>query len=98
MAKITNLKQAINKTLPLLDSDEYQNYKDVFQICLKLIAQARILELYERGEDKDTIANGTGLREKTIRFWLNADQRPTLRNFMRLEDYYKKVKRRRSYN
>ena len=92
MAKVTNLKQAIEETVRLLQSEKYQTYKEVVTICRKQIAQARILELFDLSETKDTIADGTGQDEKTIRFWLNGDQEPTLSNLIQLEEYHKKVK------
>ena len=95
MPKVINLKEAVEETTRLLVLEKYQTYKHVVTICRKQIAQARILELEQYyGETKDTIASGTGLGEKTIRFWRNGDQDLTLDNLIRLEKYYRMIKRR----
>ena len=94
MSKILSLRQSIDETVRLLQLEKYQNYRDVCRICMKQIAQARILELIDLGEDKDTIAAGTGLDEKTIRFQRDGDQAPKSEHLGLLEDYLRRVKRR----
>jgi hypothetical protein len=56
--------------------------------------QACVFKLFELGENKDTIAAGTCLDEKTVRFHRDGDQ-ASLKSLALYKDYIKKVRRRR---
>ena len=93
MSKPKTIKEAVNKTLAVLADEEYTSADDVYTICRKLIAQVTILELYRMGYTRYDIAQEVGVKEKTIRFWLNADQCPNLEHAVALETLYQKAKR-----
>jgi hypothetical protein len=93
MPKVTNLKQSIGETIRLLGLPENCNYREMVKICLKQIAQARILELINLSKNTHTIARYTGLSEKTIRFLRDGDQAPKKSNLDKIENYLRKVKR-----
>ena len=88
-------EQGIDETIRLLNLDDYRTYKDVTAICFRQIIQAFVQELISLGEDQYTIAAGTGLSEKTIRFYRRAKHAPKLLHLMLLQDYVKKVRARR---
>ena len=94
MSKPKTIKEAVKKTLALLADEEYASAEDVFTICRKLIAQVNILELYRMRYTRYDIAREVGVKEKTIRFWLNADQSPNLEHAVALETLYQKAKKR----
>jgi hypothetical protein len=93
MPKVTSLNQAIDESIRLLSLPKYRTYKEVRKISEKLACQACIFELFDYSEDKDSIALGTGMNEKTVRFQRDGDQ-ASLKSLSRLKKYLKRVKRR----
>jgi hypothetical protein len=92
MSKITNIEQALDKTVEKLSQEEYQTLNELSNISEIFLAQALILELDKYQLTNKQIGTGVGRSERTIRAWRGAKQCPTLAHAVALVKFYRKVK------
>lgn len=92
MAKIDNIKQALNKAALLLVQPEYQTANELDNIARIFLVQGLIIELEQAyGLTHVQIGACLNVTERTIRAWLNPKQCPTLEHTTALVNFYLEI-------
>jgi DNA-binding XRE family transcriptional regulator len=86
--KVESTQQALIRAARKLVDPDYQTEHDFDVISRKFLSQAIILDLREDGKTYTEIGVGVGVSERTIRYWENGKQCPTLDNAITLACFY----------